>query len=332
MRRIAAISLALLSIAPLSGCGGGSDADLTIYSGRNEKLIGDLIKDFEKQSGLKVEVRYGDSAELAAQIAEEGDNSPADVFFSQDAGALGSIEGRLAPLPRDVLDKAPERYRDDQGRWVGASARARVVAYDSRELKPALLPISILSFAKPEWKGKIGFAPTNASFQAFVSAMRLDIGDERTRQWLEGIKANEPKTYENNIQAVEAIAKGEIQVAFVNHYYVYELEGEQPGSPVRNHFLRKGDPGALVNAAGPGVLASSKHTDAAQRFVRHLLSPAGQAYFVKKEWEYPVVAGVAPPPGLPPLDSLQGPNIKLEDLGGKLRSTLQMIDQAGLTQ
>jgi iron(III) transport system substrate-binding protein len=334
MRRIAATLLALLVLVPLAGCGGGSgggDADLTIYSGRNKALIGNLIKDFEKQSGLKVEVRYGDSAELAAQIAEEGDNSPADVFFSQDAGALGSIESQLAPLPTDVLDEVPDRYRDDQGRWVGVSARARVVAYDSRELKPATLPDTIMAFTGPEWKGRIGFPPTNASFQAFVSAMRLDIGDDATRKWLEGIKANEPKIYENNIQTEEAIARGEIDVGFVNHYYAYELKAEQPNFPVRNHFLRKGDPGALVNAAGPGILATSDGKPAAEKFVRYLLSPEGQNYFVKREFEYPVVAGIAPPADLPPLETLQGPDIKLEELGDKLRSTLEMLDQVGLT-
>jgi iron(III) transport system substrate-binding protein len=331
MRRLAAITLALLSLVPLAGCG-GSDADLTVYSGRNETLIGDLVKDFEKSSGLTVEVRYGDSAELAAQIAEEGDNSPADVFFSQDAGALGSIEPQLAPLPRDVLDRVPERYRDDAGRWAGASARARVVAYDSREMKPANLPDTIMAFTRPEWKGRIGFAPTNASFQAFVSAMRLDIGDERTRQWLSGIKANQPKTYENNIQTEEAISRNEVDIGFVNHYYAYELRAEHPDFPVRNHFLRKGDPGSLINAAGPAILSTSDSKPAAEKFVRYLLSQQGQTYFSKKLYEYPVVAGIAPPPDLPPLDSLEGPNIKLEDLGGKLRSTLQMIDQAGLTQ
>jgi iron(III) transport system substrate-binding protein len=331
MRRLAATTIALLSLVPLGGCG-GSDADLTVYSGRNETLIGDLVKDFEKSSGLEVEVRYGDSAELAAQIAEEGDDSPADVFFSQDAGALGSIERQLAPLPRDVLDRVPERYRDDAGRWAGASARSRVVAYDSREMKPANLPDTILAFTRPEWRGRIGFAPTNASFQAFVSAMRLDIGDGGTRQWLAGIKANQPKAYENNIQTEEAISRNEVDVGFVNHYYAYELKAEHPDFPVRNHFLRRGDPGSLVNAAGPGILATSDSKPAAGKFVRYLLSREGQTYFSQKLFEYPVVAGIAPPPGLPPLDSLEGPKIKLEDLGGKLRSTLQMIDQAGLTQ
>ena len=330
MRRTAAILLALLALVPVAGCG-GEDADLTVYSGRNEKLIGDLVKDFEKESGLKVEVRYGDSAELAAQIAEEGPNTRADVFFAQDAGALGSVEKQFTELPQQVVSRVPERYRDRTGRWVGTSARARVVAFDSRELKPADLPKSILDFTKPEWRGRVGFPPTNASFQAFVSAMRLEIGDEKTREFLEGMKANEPKTYENNIQTEEAIARGEIDVGFVNHYYAYELRAEQPGFPVRNHFLGRGDPGSLVNAAGAGVLSSSDARPDAERFVRYLLSRQGQAYVADKLFEYPVAAGVSPPDGLPPLDDLQGPSISLEELGPELRPTLQMLDEVGLT-
>jgi iron(III) transport system substrate-binding protein len=330
MRRTAAILFALLALVPTAGCG-GEDADLTIYSGRNETLIGDLVKDFEARSGLNVEVRYGDSAELAAQIAEEGSNTRADVFFAQDAGALGSVEKQFTALPAAVVNQVPERYRDSGNRWVGTSARARVVAYDSRELKPADLPKSILDFTKPEWKGRIGFPPTNASFQAFVSAMRLEIGDERTREFLEGLKANEPKTYENNIQTEEAIARGEVDVGFVNHYYAYELRAEQPGFPVRNHFLRSGDPGSLVNSAGAGVLTTSDARPDAERFVRFLLSKQGQTYVADKLFEYPVAAGVSPPDGLPPLDDLQGPSISLEDLGGELRPTLQMLDEAGLT-
>ena len=330
MRRATAILLALVAALPAAGCG-GEDADLTVYSGRNEKLVGELVKDFEAESGLDVEVRYGDSAELAAQIAEEGGNTRADVFFAQDAGALGSVERQFAALPANLVEEVPERFRDGGNRWVGTSARARVVAYDSRELSPRDLPKSILDFTKPEWKGRIGFAPTNASFQAFVSAMRLELGDERTRAFLEGLKANQPKTYENNIQTEEAIARGEVDVGFVNHYYAYELRAEQPDFPVRNHFLRRGDPGSLVNVAGAGVLASSDARPDAERFVRYLLSRAGQVYVADKLYEYPVAAGVSPPDGLPALGDLQGPSISLEALGAQLRPTLQLLDEVGLT-
>ena len=335
MKRPIALSLALLALSPvLAACGGsGEDEPLTIYSGRNEKLVGALIGDFERETGIKTEVRYGDSAELSATIAEEGDSSPADVFFSQDAGALGAVEseGLLAVLPRSVLDKVDSRYRDSSGRWVGTSGRSRVVAYSTKRINESELPDSIFDFTDSRWKGRIGFPPPNASFQAFVSAMRLSVGDARTQRWLDDIKRNDPVLLENNIQTEEAIAAGEIDVGFVNHYYVYELRHERPGFPVANHFLRARDPGSLVNVAGVGVLGSSDQSEQAQRFAEYLLSAAGQRYFSEKTFEYPLVAGSAAPKGLPPIADLQGPEITLDALGGELRSTLEMLSEAGFS-
>jgi iron(III) transport system substrate-binding protein len=276
-------------------------------------------------------VRYGESAELAATIAEEGDASPADVFFSQDAGALGAVEeeGLLAPMPTAVLERVPARFRDPKGMWVGTSGRARVVAYSTERLKPSELPDSIFGFTEPRWKGRIGFPPSNASFQAFVSAMRLAVGDNRTRAWLRDIKKNDPTLLENNIQTEEAIARGEIDVGFVNHYYLYELSAEQPGFPVANHFLRAGDPGTLVNAAGVGLVKGSDAAGPARRLVDFLLSRTGQRFFSEKTFEYPLTAGVAPPQGLRSLEDVHGPDIALGQLGGKLRSTLEMLSEAG---
>ena len=333
MRRLGVLLLALAALA-LSACGGGDDADLTVYSGRAETLVGDLYKQFEEDAGLEVEVRYGDSAELAATISEEGENSPADVFYSQDAGALGAVanDNLFAPLPAALVNRVEMRFRDDARRWVGVSARARVLAYSTERLEPGDLPKSVFDLTGERWKGKLGIAPPNASFQAFVSAMRIDVGDARTREWLEAIDANDPKLFENNIQAVEAIANGEIDAALVNHYYLYELRRERGDDiPVANHFFRTGDPGALVNTAGVGVLKAGDHQENARRLAEYLLSKEGQTYFAEKTAEYPLAAGVKPGPELRPLAQVQGPFIDLGLLGEKLPSTLEMIEEAGLT-
>jgi iron(III) transport system substrate-binding protein len=336
---LAAIALAL-ALGALAACGGDDEASagsgtLTVYSGREEEIVEPLFEQFEQETGIEVEVRYGDSAELAATIAEEGDNSPADVFFAQDAGTLGAVagEGRLAELPEDVLERVDAAYRDPDGRWVGTSGRVRVVAYNTDELSEDELPDSIFGYTDPKWKGKIGLPPTNASFQAFVSAMRLQEGEERTREWLEGIKANDPKFYEKNTPVVEAVASGEIQVGFVNHYYLYLVKEEQPDAPVANDFLEAGDPGALVNAAGVGIVEGTDDGDAAERFVEFLLSEEGQRFYAEsaEEAEYPLIDGVAPREGLPPLDQLQGPDIELGDLGGELEATLQLLNELGYT-
>jgi iron(III) transport system substrate-binding protein len=343
IRRFLLAPALLVALGTLGGCGGddggagggsgsqASEQKLVVYSGRAEALVGPLLADFERRTGIALEVRYGESAELAATIAEEGDASPADVFFSQDAGALGAVEqeGLLAPMPKAVLARVPARFRDPRGKWVGTSGRARVVAYSTERVERSELPDSIFGFTDPRWKGRIGFPPSNASFQAFVSAMRLAVGDDRTRVWLRDIKQNEPTLLENNIQTEEAIARGEIDVGFVNHYYLYELSAEQPGFPVANHFLRAGDPGTLVNAAGVGLVKGSEATAPARRLVDFLLSRTGQRFFSEKTFEYPLTGGVPPPEGLRSLEDVNGPDIALGRLGGKLRSTLEMLSEAG---
>jgi iron(III) transport system substrate-binding protein len=323
----AAVLLVLLALA---GCG-GEEGDITVYSGRQEDLVEGLFEQFEEATGIEVDVRYGDSAELAATIAEEGDNTPADVFFAQDAGSLGSVgeEGLLAELPAETLDKVDERFADPQGRWVGTSGRVRVVAYNTEALSEDELPDSIWDYADPAWRGRLGLPPTNASFQAMVTAMRLEAGDERTREWLEGLAANEPRIFENNVQTLEAIAAGEIDAGFVNHYYLYGLLEEEPEAPVANHFLEPGDAGALVNVAGVGILRTTDRPGMAQQLADYLLGP-GQEYFATETDEYPLVAGVSPETELPPLSDLQGPDIELGAFGPELKATLEMLDSVGL--
>ena len=338
--RLAALAL-LVALLALPACGGGGEGggsgggggpDLTVYSGRNEELVGPLFERFERESGLRVDVRYGESAELAATLAEEGDNSPADVFFSQDAGALGAVEDRLAPLPRPVLAAVPARFRDPRGRWAGVSGRARVIVYATGRLEDDEVPDSVFDLTAKRWRGRVGLAPTNASFQSFVSAMRLDVGEARTREWLEGLRDNEPTRFEGNLQAVEAVGRGEVDLALVNHYYVYEVRAEDPEAPVANHFTRRGDPGSLVNAAGVGILRTSEEAANAARFARFLVSRPAQRYFADTTAEYPLVAGVERRSELPPLDEVVGPGVALGRLGGRLRSTVELLDETGLTR
>ena len=307
-------------------------ATVTIYSGRSEELVGPLIARFETETGIQAEVRYADTAELASLILEEGANSPADVYFAQDAGALGAVadEGRLRNLPGVILDRVPNAFRSPSGQWVGISGRARVVAYDTRDIAAGEMPSTIDAFTGPEWRGRIGWAPTNGSFQAFVTAYRLLRGDDAARAWLEGIQANEPRTYEGNTQIVQGIADGEVDVGFVNHYYLLRFLAEHGETfPVRNHFLSSSDPGALVNVAGAGILASTDAEGAAQQFIEFLLSDESQAYFSTETFEYPLVPGVDGPEGLPALDQIQSPDINLSDLSD-LQATLAMLNETGV--
>lgn len=308
-----------------------TDDELVVYSGRSEELVGPIIDRFSEETGIVVAVRYGDTAEMANLILTEGENSPADVYFAQDAGALGAVagEGLLATLPEDILGQVDERFRSPDGQWVGLSGRARVIAYNTENVDPADLPDSIFGFTDPEWSGRIGWAPTNGSFQAFVTALRVLEGEDRAREWLEGIQANEPNVYEGNNPALEAVIAGEIDVAFINHYYLMQRLAEDPDVTAANHFLTDGDPGALVNVAGVGILETADQTDAAEQLVEFLLSQEAQAYFADETKEYPLAAGVEPDPELPPLADIATPDIDLSDLSD-LEGTLELLQDVGI--
>jgi iron(III) transport system substrate-binding protein len=332
------LALALTGLLVVAACGSGVatpsglESSLTVYSGRSESLVGPLVQRFEEQYGVDAQVNYAGTTDLAATILEEGDASPADVFFAQDAGALGAVAeaGQLAPLPQATLDAVDPRFVSDDGRWVGVSGRARVVIYDTRVLEEADLPASIDGFTDPAWKGRIGWAPTNASLHAFVTAYRVLNGDEAAQAWLEGIQANEPKVYDNNDAVLAAVAAGEVEVGFVNHYYLMRQLAEQGEDfPVRNHFFDGGDPGSLVNVAGVGILPTARNPVAAQAFVDFLLSDESQEYFATETHEYPLIEGVAADPNLPALTDIQSPDIDLSDLSD-LEGTLQLMQAAGV--
>lgn len=330
MRSIAVVAALAAAVATAAGCG-GSDDTLTVYSGREEELVAPLFDMFEEETGVDVEVRYGDSAELAATIAEEGGNSPADVFFAQDPGSLGSVESQLDVLPDEILDRVDTRFRDADGRWTGTSGRSRVLVYNTDALSEDEVPDTVQDLLDERWDGRIGVAPTNASFQAFVTAMRLSEGDDATRKWLTDLKALHPKIYEKNTPIVEAAASGEIDLGLVNHYYLYLVREEQPDAPIENHFLEEGDPGALVSVAGAAVLASSGQSENAQRFVDFLLSDDGQRFYVDEaeEAEYPLVAGIDAKAGLPPLASLHGPDVDLTSFGAEHEATIELLRETG---
>jgi iron(III) transport system substrate-binding protein len=309
---------------PLSG------ETLTVYSGRSEDLIAPILQQFTAETGVQVDVRYGNTAEMAAVILEEGDNSPADVYIAQDAGALGALaqENRLLPLSSDILARVPAAFRSDDGLWVGLSGRARVLVYNTELLDETELPASILDLASPAWAGRVGWAPTNGSFQAHVTALRLLLGEDATRAWLEAMVANGSVTYENNTAVVQAVIDGEVEVGLVNHYYLYGFLVDNPDVPAANYFFPGGDPGALVNVAGVGVVSTSDQPGLAQRLILYLLGNTAQEYFAAETFEYPLVEGIAPSVELLPLSEIDVPALDLSDLSD-LQATLDLLSESG---
>ncbi len=309
---------------------------LVIYSGRKESLVGPLIEQFEAETGINVEVRWGGTGEIAALLMEEGANSPADIFFAQDPGGLGAVAnaGLLTELPADILNQVPENFRSNDNQWVGISGRARVIVYNTDAISdPSTeLPQDIWDFTSPEWKGKIGWPPTNGSFQAMVTAMRAEWGEEKTKEWLQGIQANEPIVYEKNTPTVAGTAAGEVEVGFVNHYYLYRFLAEEgDGFAARNHFLAGGGPGSLLMVAGAGIMESSANRINAEKFINYMLSADGQQYFTDSTYEYPVIDGIETVEGLPPLADLTGNALDIDvseysDLAG----TVEMLGELGI--
>lgn len=330
----AAALIAAISASALTGCAKETtpttgEATITVYSGRSEDLIADLLKDFTKETGIGVEVRYSDSASLAAQILEEGSNVQADVFFSQDAGALGAVSeaGVFKTINADITSLVAEKYRSADNTWVGVSGRSRVLSYDPKQVTAAELPKSIFDLADSRWKGKIGIAPGNASFQSAVTAMRVLKGDDATSTWLKAMKSN-AVLFEKNGQILEAVETGQIQAGLINHYYWYERAAEVGADKMTSKmaWFEAGDAGNLINVAGIGVLSDKPE---AQTFAKWLLSETAQTYFVEKTSEYSLT-GIPAQANLPALEDIPAAKIDLSDLA-PLAKTLELIREAGLT-
>jgi len=237
------------------------------------------------------------------------------------------MEERLAVLPDRVLSRAPEWARSPDGLWVGISGRARTVVYNPERVSEGELPDDIWGFVEPEWNNRIGWAPTNASFQTMVTAMRALWGEEKTAEWLEGVQANNPTIYPKNTPQVAAVAAGEIDVGLVNHYYLFRFLAEEGEDfPARNYHPRAGGPGAAIMVAGAGILDSSDNKSAAEDVIEFMLSRVGQQYFAGQTFEYPLVEGVNVPRALVPLADINHPSIPLKDLAD-LEGTQKLLQK-----
>tara|TARA_Y100000590_G_scaffold190333_1_gene216611 strand:+ start:1031 stop:2047 length:1017 start_codon:yes stop_codon:yes gene_type:complete len=327
------LTLSLLIFSTIFiACSSDEEQAVTVYSGRASSLVQPVLEQFAADTGIDIKVRYGTTPGTISLLLEEGENSPADIILLQDAGALGAASkaGLLSVLPSELLQRVDEKYRSPSGDWVGVSGRSRVFAYNTDLIDPDKdLPDSVLDFVNPEWEGRLAWAPLNGSFLSFVTALRVIEGENKAREWVEGIHANDVKVFPNNISILAAVARGEVEVGLVNHYYLHRFiqeEGEDFGA--RNHYV-SGGAGALVNVAGVGILKLSKSKDNATALADYLLSSSAQEYFAQQTTEYPLIQGVDPVGQLPPLGSLNPPDLDLGDIDD-LEGTLQLLRDVGV--
>jgi len=303
--------------------------ELIIYSGRSESLIGNVVQQFSEATGIDVKVKYGKTFPIAAMILEEGNNSPADVYLAQDPGGLGFLSDadKLIVLPLEITDRVVDWAKPSDNTWIGLSGRSRTLVHTANMTD---LPNSLEDLTDSKWKGKLGWAPSNSSFQTMITAMRVMWGEDKTRQWLIDIQENEPLVYSKNTPQVVAAAAEEINIGLVNHYYLHRFIAEQGDSfNARNLYLNDGGPGALVMIAGGGILKTSSNKNNAEKFLKFMTSTVTQQYIAGQIYEYPVVEGVKTHMFLTPLSDLNIPTINMSDLSD-LEGTQAIFRELGI--
>ena len=304
------------------------EGELELYSGRNEFLVGELISFLdETYPDFTPSVRYGGGSDLVNTIDTEGDGSPADVFYTVNAGNLGALAeaGRTQTLSTEIQETVSEEFRTDQ--WVGTSGRARTVPFNTNAYDDGDIPDDIMAF--PEFDGDLGWAPTYGSCQAFITAMRIFEGEAATREWLEGVVDAGITPYADEFQVSQAIANGELDAGFTNHYYIQRVIDGSPSAPIDTAFT-SGDAGAIFNVAGAAVVDTAPNPELAQNFVRHLLSAEAQEYFAVETFEYPLISEVEPVGDLPTVDELDVPEFDIAELSN-VRATIDLMRDVGIS-
>jgi len=325
---VAAIA-ALLVSAP-----GAHAQTLTLYSAQHEQVVDMLIAAFTKNTGIKVQVHEGEGPDIASQILQEGADSPADVFFTENSPELILLDekGLLAPVAPATLAQVPARYNATDGDWLGVLARENVIDYNPSLIAAGAMPASLLDLAAPAWTGKLGIAPSDADFLPLVSAMIKQYGEVKTLAWLQGLKTNS-KIYQDDESVVAAVARGDVAAGIVNNYYWARLYTDLGPAKIDSklYHFRNGDLGGLINISGAAVLKSSKNRDAAQKFLAFLVGAQAQTLLGRSEvdFEYPLRPGIAPNPLLTPFKALAPPAIRAADLGDD-QAAGALLQQAGL--
>ena len=328
---VIATSLVLVAALAATSCSDDDGPRVVVYNAQHEQLLEEIAPKFEEKTGIEVELRNGSDPELAAQLIQEGEESPADVFLTENSPAMSAVEraGLFTQLDEEAVAPIPADYRPDSGLWTGFVARSTVLVYNTDLVQPEDLPASILDLADPEYAGQVSFSPTGADFQAIVAAV-LDLeGEAATREWLAGLQAN-GTTYDGNNVVLESVNSGESAIGIIYHYYWYrdQQEAGDNSDSSELYFFERQDPGAFLSISGAGVLAGGENPDEAQEFVSYLTSEEGQQALADSyALEYPLNPDVRLEPPVKPLDELQPPEVGISELDGD--TVVELLTEAG---
>lgn len=326
-----AIVLSSVFLAP-SSFAADNGKEIVVYNAQHENLVKSWVDGFTKETGIKVTLRNGGDSELGNQLVQEGTASPADVFLTENSPSMVLVDNAklFAPLDAATLDQVPAAYRPAHGRWIGIAARSTVFVYNPEKITEAQLPRSLMDLANPEWKGRWAASPSGADFQAIVSAMLALKGEKATLDWLKAMKTNFV-AYKGNSTVMKAVNAGQIDGGVIYHYYPF-VDQSKTGENSKNtklYYFKNQDPGAFVSISGGGVLASSKHKEQAQAFIKWITSKAGQDKLRTNDaFEYAVGKGVESNPKLVPLKELNAPAVEASTLNGK--KVIELMTEAGL--
>jgi iron(III) transport system substrate-binding protein len=337
--RIAGFLTALaLSGGLLAACGGsssGPNGSITLYNGQHVQTTQALVTGFEKATGIKVNVRSDDEDTFADEIVTEGSHSPADVLYTENSPALEYLQekGLLAPVDATTLAHTPAKWNSPKGDWVGVSARVSVLVYDPSLIHTSELPRSVSELAAPRYAGKLAIAAGETDFQPIVTSYARTYGEAAALKWLEAIKSNAgDHIYPDNETITNEVNRGAAAFGIVNQYYWYRLRAELGASNVsaKIAYFAPGDPGYVLGISGAGILRSSKHAAAAQKFLAFLVSEKGQEIINHSiSFEYPIASGVSTTAPETPFDQLQPNPITIPELGDG-STAIALLRKAGL--
>jgi iron(III) transport system substrate-binding protein len=326
-------------LAACGGSAGGADPQsITLYNGQHVQTAQNLVSAFEKATGITVNIRSDDEDTLADQIVTEGSHSPADVFLTENSPPLESLQakGLLAKVDSGTLGHVPARFSSPQGDWVGVSARVSVLIYNPGLISASKLPSHVSQLADPQYRGKLALAPQETDFQPIVTSYLRAYGQAATQRWLKAIQANASgHVYPDNETIADEVNRGAVAFGIVNQYYWYRMRAEIGASSTHAriaHFA-PGDPGYVIDVSGAGVLKSSAHQAAAQKFLAFVVSKQGQAIIADPSksisYEYPIGSGVTTQAPETPFSQLQPYPITIGELGDG-STAITLMRQAGL--